>query len=1113
MRSFKVSIISVLIAVFAATAAFGQATGGAVTGTVNDANSAAVPNASVKLTDKLRGNSYTVQTTSRGSFTFPNVPVGDYTISAELANFSTSKSEVRVTLNQTSTVDFTLQPAGVSGVVDVITAAEPLVQVDTSQIGKSFETRKVQDLPIGADPNNLALLAPNVVPRASGVVGGGSVLSGATVGGVRPRGNTFNIDGVDNNDASVTGPSTAVILDSISEFTLLQNNFNAEFGAGAGGQFNTITKSGTNTFNGSAFTYIDSQRFNSRNTLEDGRDKDFAKQVRYGGTLGGPILKDKLFFFGAYERTFADAASAPGRFFAPTLAGLNQIAAIPGVSPFVVNLLRDNLTLAATPTAQATADFGTVRGVSGIPFGEVILPVPASFSGNTFQVNMDYNPTEKDQLRFRFTYDRQRAEQPGGGALKFNNLVAFDSRLFSTNWVRTINSNLINDARISFRTSPVTFPLKDESLSAFPNIVVNSLNFDLGPNSNLPQGTPTDESYQIYDGLTYLTGNHTFKFGAEMRRLIFTSQFLPRGRGEYIYSDLDALITDAAPDFQNIRGVGSDRFVGNRKQFFFFAQDDWRIKPNLTLNLGVRYEYSDLPRDAALQELNQIASVPGVIEFNVPKTDKNNFAPRVGFAWSPDLDSRVGRFLFGKSGESSIRGNFAIAHFVNFQNLLLLNLPPQFQQEVQNGGSATGFLQNGGTPATPQPAVTQADARAATASYIVDQDTPYSIATSLSIQRQLRQNLGIELRYLFTNVKKLPVQVRLNASRVNDDDLVIPTFFSTPSLGSLAGLPTVGDIIFGSPTALVGDLEQYGFGGAVTAFPNIGESKYHGASVSLNQRFSKGLAFTAAYTFSKTIDNSTNELNSSALNPRRPQNGFNIADEMSLSALDVPHRLVVSFNYDLPFFNNHDNKYVRSALGGWSVNGIFQAQTGQPITILSGIDSNFNLDAAGDRAIFNPNGRPGTTSRVCPVNANGQLLGTTGDLFDPGFVVTNPADCGLGFYGPLNAVAYVAVDPNGQFVETGYGARSNLGRNTFRTQGYNTTDLVLLKNTKFGTDGRYNLQIGAEITDVFNQRVRTISGVGATTAAFGTAGNASFNDYSIGAFPGRTVTMRAKFIF
>jgi len=1107
----KYAVLIALTFVIGSTQLFAQVTGGAVNGSVFDANNAVIPDVTVKLTNKERGQVISVQTTESGSYIFPNVPVGAYTISIEKSGFATVKKELTVSLNQTITVDATLQVAGATNTVDVLSTNDAIVQTDNSQIGKSFEIRNVQDLPINGNPNNLALLSPNVVARTEGTAG-----SGGTVGGVRPRGNVFNVDGIDNNDAVVTGPSTGVIQDAVQEFTLLQNNYNAEFGSGAGGQFNTITRSGTNQFHGSAFTYINSQKLNARSTTEDGRDKDFLKNARYGGTFGGPIVKNKLFFFGAYERNYNDQATSPGVFFAPTQAGLNQIAAIPGVSQYVVNLLKNNLTLAPAADAAATAELGTVLGVSGIPFGEVILPVPGTFSQNSFQINVDHNPNEKDQFRYRFGFDRQRAEQAGSGALKFNNLYSFDSRLFSANWIRSFNSNFVNDLRLSLRKTVQDFPLKDSALNNFPNITVDSLNLVLGPNGVLPQGTPVDWSYQFYDALTYVRGNHTFKFGADIRRLINTSLFLPRARGDYEYSTLDQLLLDTQPDVVDIRGVGSATFEGDRFQHAYFGQDDWKIRPNLTLNLGLRYEYVTLPKGAATQALNNLSSVPGVIEFNRPKTDKNNFAPRLGFAWSPSGgDNWFSKFLFGNNGESSIRANFAVAHFVNFLNLLQLNLPPQFQQEINNGGPATQFLQSGGIPNVLAPVGTQTQARAATSSYIADQTVPVSYSFALSYQRQLSANTGIEFRYLHTSVRQLPIQIRRNTGRLTAGDFTMPTFYSMPSAAQLSGLRTLGQIGNNSATALTGDLQQYGFEQNVTAFDPIGKSNYDGGSISLTRRFTNNFGFTAAYTFSKTLDDSTNELNTSALNPRRPQDAFDIKNEYGLSALDIPHRFVVSFNYDLPFFKKDANPWKKALLGGWEFNGVFQAQSGQPITIRSGIDSNFNIDVAGDRAILNPNGTPGTSSTVCPIDSQGRFLrGSNSAFFSTGTVVTNINQCRLGFYGPTNAVAYLVVNPNAQYIQTGFFTNAaTAGRNTFRTKGFNSTDLVIIKNSRFGREGRFNFQIGAEISDLFNQRPRTIYGVGSQTSAFGIAGNASFNDYSIGSFVGRQITMRAKFIF
>jgi hypothetical protein len=242
-----------------------------------------------------------------------------------------------------------------------------------------------------------------------------------------------------------------------------------------------------------------------------------------------------------------------------------------------------------------------------------------------------------------------------------------------------------------------------------------------------------------------------------------------------------------------------------------------------------------------------------------------------------------------------------------------------------------------------------------------------------------------------------------------------------------------------------------------------------------------------------------------------------MADEKGLSALDVPHRFVLSFNYDVDFFRNVSNPVLNKILNGWQLNGIFQAQSGQPITIRSGIDSNVNFDAAGDRALFNPNGTPGTSSGVCPLDSQGNFLAPNAAFFGPGAVTTDINACGLGAYGPTNAVAYLVIDPNARFIQRGFlAAGTTAGRNTFRTRGFNSTDLVILKNTRFRLGSRetpFNFQIGAEIFDLFNQRPKTVFGVGAQTAAFGIAGNANFNNYDIGNFTGRFVTLRAKLIF
>jgi hypothetical protein len=436
-------------------------------------------------------------------------------------------------------------------------------------------------------------------------------------------------------------------------------------------------------------------------------------------------------------------------------------------------------------------------------------------------------------------------------------------------------------------------------------------------------------------------------------------------------------------------------------------------------------------------------------------------------------------------------------------------LPPQVQAEL-NFGTAVAvfgvdpnrpFLQNGGLPSILPPVPTAAAARAVTQGRIPDQISPYSISWALSYQRELSSNTTLELRYLSTRGRHLPIQIRLNTGVV-PSNLNIPTFFSQPSAAQLASLTTtLGSI------PRVRALQAYGFLSELAEHSPVGNSQYDAGSVSLTRRYTKGFSLTGAYTWSKTIDDSTNELNTSAVNPRRPQDAFNLRNERGLSALDIPQRLSASFVYDVPYFSHHSNRFVRGLLGNFQLSAIFQAQSGQPISPISGIDSNRNLDSAGDRTIFNPNGIRNTGSSVRAYDATG----TEVDLGDP------------------TTVAYVVNNPNAMYIQAGPGTRANAGRNTLRTRGFNRTDATILKDVSLIGE-RLKLQLGAEIYDLFNQRpqtlglggapnLNTLGGLGGTGGLSGDTTFASvgsdqqFLNYDRGNFFGRTVQLRAKLIF
>jgi hypothetical protein len=373
--------------------------------------------------------------------------------------------------------------------------------------------------------------------------------------------------------------------------------------------------------------------------------------------------------------------------------------------------------------------------------------------------------------------------------------------------------------------------------------------------------------------------------------------------------------------------------------------------------------------------------------------------------------------------------------------------------------------------------------------------------------------MGFEIRYLHTRGKDLFVQVQTNSRTVADSAMVIPTLFALPTAAALGALPTIGTVAAGDPilkgaTQAPRQLPQ--FAGVLTSDPPVGKSRYNGLSFSFNRRFVNHLSATAAYTWSRTYDNSFNELFTSSLNPRRSQDageffgaGLDLTSDWSRSIADIPHRFVASGLYEVPFKSH--NHLLNAFVGGWELTGIFQAQSGQLVDIQSGIDSNRNGDNAGDRAIINPNGN---------FNVGTEVVGLT--LVNG--VVTKVA---VGSAPNPNVRAYLAVNPNAFWVQTGYfakelanGGAGTAPRNAYRTNSWNSTDMVFLKNTRFGSEGRFNFQIGAEVHDVFNQRPRTVAGVGSGARSFVEPfANPFFLNYDFGVYTGRTVTLRGKFIF
>jgi len=730
---------AIAICLFAACL-FSQATDGNLVGTITDATAAAIPGAQVKITNRATNIQTLTTSNASGEYRFNNIPVGSYDLSVAATGFGAMmESGLAVELNKTVTVNISLQVGAVSQTLDVI-EAPVAIDTTTAQVQSSFTAQQAKDLPassVGSGVLNLSLLSAGVA--SSGGLGYGT---GPSVGGQRPTNNSFNIDGVDNNRKDVTGPVVFVSNEAVSEFSLLENQFSPEFGHSSGGQFNTVIKSGTNAVHGSVYEYFQNRNVNAIDQLFQNQGLTSNPRFdnnRLGATAGGPILKDKWFIYGNYEYNPVGRNSTPaGGVNAPTAAGYAALSSLSEISQTNLGVLKQYLPAAATATAT-TAVNGTA-----VPIGPIPIVAPNYFNNYDYLISSDFYISDRDQLRGRYVSNRLRGIDNNANLPAFYTPQTTDSHLASLAEFHTFSPNITNELRLSYNrfNNPVNAGnFKFPGLDAFPNILIeNDLNLQLGPDTNGPQATILN-TYQWNDNLNWTKGNHTFKFGYDGRKLIAPQSFVQRSRGDYDYLNLSEFLRDVAPGDLGERSVGLSPYSGNQSVTYLYANDSWRIRPNLTLTGGVRYEYTTVPAGQQLQRLNSASSVPGLISFNAPQSQKTNFAPRLGVAYSP-----------GKSGNTSIRAGFGIAYDQIYDNLGILSLPPQFTTTYDVTGNETNFLANGGLPGTYTPPANLAQARAATSAFIPDQKLPYAIDWNFGIQHIFAKDYTFEVRYLGTRV-------------------------------------------------------------------------------------------------------------------------------------------------------------------------------------------------------------------------------------------------------------------------------------------------------------------------------------------------------------------------
>ena len=807
--------------------AYGQAISGNLVGTVIDSSAAVVANASVEAMKIDTGVVTTTSTSSTGAYRFENLPVGTYRIVVKNSGFKTAIQQVDVVLNQTGTLNFTLALGATSETIEVSGVAAT-IDTTSAQLQTNYDTRFSQDLGLtatggtGAGVLNLSLLSPGVTQSSSLGIG-----VGPSVGGQRPYNNNFTVEGVDNNNKAVTGNLITVPNDAVENFSLLANQFDTEFGHSSGGQFNTTIRSGTNSFHGSLYEYFRNRNLNAVDNafvLQGLTSNPRFDSNRYGATFGGPIIKNKLFFFTNFERQgISLTATSGGQVLTPTADGLAAIATDPNLSATNFGVFK-----------QYRAGGGHRERLSSILDGSGQRFMRGGDSphrcgfGRKSRISEFHKLCSERRLQHLFPRSAarplhlQQAGQSRPGCKPFSLLhhQPFRFHLFTLGEYHTFSPSVINEFRIGFNRYFNQLPdgnFAYPGLDAFPNLILLDLGgngLQIGPDSQAPQFT-IQNLYQGVDNVSWTKGAHTLKFGGEYRWYISPQSFTQRQRGDYNYNSTQLFLEDFSPDNFGERSAGSITYYGNQKAVYWYANDNWKVNNHLTLNLGIRYEYTTVSTSEAQQSLNAISNTPSIIVpgsvnqpllFDAPRAPKNNWAPRVGFAFSP-----------GSNGTTSIRGGFGLAYDVLYDNIGILAVPPQIgaTHDVPDLNSPTpGFLAGGGLPGGGSgiQVLDNDTARALTSNWIPpDVKVPYSINWNFGVQHSFAKDFTAEIRYVGTRGVHLDVQNRINRRSLVTPQAFLPTFLQQPSQAELDGLTTT---LAGlkAPGSFIPEFDNAGFG-------------------------------------------------------------------------------------------------------------------------------------------------------------------------------------------------------------------------------------------------------------------------------------------------------------
>jgi hypothetical protein len=1076
-------LVTVAIACLFAIATFADITGD-IQGTVVDAAGAGIPQAKITVKNIATGTIRTVLANDAGEFTSSQMDIGSYQVTIEKDGFKTFTQTVVVRNGEKTRIEAQMQIGNVSETVTVESSALPTMDVSTAQVSDSLNAEEVLALPNQArDPVVFATLSPGTVPVSvnNPFLGAGSFNSN----GSRGRSNNITLDGVTATDISVTGESgAAFVQDSVAEVKVITNNFDAEFGRNSGSQVQILTKSGSNSYHGEAYDYFQNSGLGDARGYFTPAGGPVAKVVQNqgGGNFGGPIIKDKTFFYGSgeVERTAGSGATVIANVLTPA-----QVAGI------------------TDPTSKALFNS---NGAFTSPTGSLPESSANTLSGNIWEVRVDQILRGgKDTLFVKYGQAPSVQVSPSLTFI-FSNLPGFGASVTSeprdvtVGYTSVFTTNLVNSFHFGFGRSNPDFPI-NSPFPTGPEVFFGDGTSSFGTTIILPQGR-TQNTFQYLDVVSWTKGKHTFKFGGEIDRYQAPSTFENNAFGSISYANIAAFQAGTPTSFTQILG-STDRHNFSLDAFGF-VQDDYRVTRALTLNLGFRFETSGGVSEGAnlLSNLDPNNHTPigllgvgalGGVDLGGTAFNRNyNPAPRLGFAWNPG------------NGKIVFRGGYGIAYdFIYLNPITNLRFAPPFTSAISVG--ANSFINGNtlanliaGTAPIQQAALAGLGTFSPTVADFggfdpVDQNlkNPRNQQWDFGVEYQLPHDLVLKVTYVGSHSDRLQVSEPINL--VNPANIpAAPTSFADQTARQQQFINTSLSEVGGNgitPNGL-NNLIDPRFD-AVTQVQSTGTSTYNSLQVEGIRRFKNGLTFQANYTLAHTIDDISDALgvliNDSALPLDAAQP---ISFQRANSEFDIRNRFVLSYTYEIPFAKGFHGwkKYV---LDGWSQSGIFTTQSGLPASILAAPVTLCNL----------PGGVPLAS---CPaadqVSINDLLLNGTNNggnvtntLVNGTATMLHPVPFSTAFAEPTSfPVSEPLLEQNG-----------TSGRNQLRLAGFTDLDSEFSKTFHF-TESKY-FQLRWEAFNILNHP--NFAGY------INQFGSPQFNTYTSTANNARAFQLSGRFIF